>query len=163
MIEDSAKSSLDVVAVLEDVGCRMCDAHPPEATEMTWQRMLVEDGRAFVRVICTRFGNAGVGGAFRVRAIGAVDTNSAFSFAHSPLKGGKDEALNEVDEKARKVDVKAFHFFFDEFGFDVGVVVADGGVIVVLVTSRNFCSWGCEMAFQRDAFRGNAKGARVIR
>jgi hypothetical protein len=49
------------------------------------------------------------------------------------LKGCKDEAVDEIYQKAGEVNMKGFLLLLDEFGFDGCTLSSDGGVVIVSV------------------------------
>jgi hypothetical protein len=98
----------------------------------------------------------------RIIAVGTVNADAAFAFAHRPLERINENPDDEIHEKFWKYHMKRFLLFRSEFCFNVGTVVSDRWVIVILDSRLDFGGMTFKMSDEGDAFSRDALGSGKI-
>jgi hypothetical protein len=124
--------------------------------------MLIKDWRAFVCIVRTWFMNGSVGRALNMGTIRAVHTDLPCTFSNCPLERGENEARDEIEYTARKVNVERLVLFFRKLHFYIGMIGVDGRVIIVLVLGWNFGCWGLEVTFEGDSLCTYSVCSRIV-
>jgi hypothetical protein len=162
MIEDAPEGGLNIVAVLKDVFGWISDSCTPEPAQMASKGMLIKYWGAFISIVSTWFWDRCFGGTSDVRTVRAIDANSTLAFSHGPLEWGENEAWNEIDQKAREMDMKRLCFFFDKFGLAALLIGLYGWMVIVGILSRDLVRRRCEMACERDTLGTDSECPRVV-
>jgi hypothetical protein len=138
----------------------------PKMTQKSLKGSHVEDWGAFICCVGRRGWNPGVSQARSVLAFGtvsAVHANAAFSFTDCPLQWIEHEAVNEINEEPRKMDMEGLFLFLGKFGLDFSIVFVHRRVIIVAVTYWDLCRRALKMTRKRYALGERAFSSSVIR